>query len=137
MPSSDFANTREFPSLPDEEQPHATVLADNAESIRNLSKRVIGDVIEIGRRLSECKKLLGHGNWLSWLAREFRWGERTARNFISAFEFAQSKSANVTLFVLCSPIGGFESSQFLLPSESVNDDGGEIIILWVPSQLHD
>jgi Protein of unknown function (DUF3102) len=93
MPSSDFSTTQEFPSLPDEEQPHAAVLAENADSIRNLSKRVIADVIEIGGRLSECKKLLPHGSWLPWLEREFRWGERTARNFISAFEL--SKSANI------------------------------------------
>jgi hypothetical protein len=75
--------------------PHADVLAEHAESIRKLGKRVIGDVIEIGRRLSECKEILGHGNWLSWIEREFRWSERTARNFIIVYVFAQSKSANL------------------------------------------
>jgi hypothetical protein len=84
MPSSDIPTTQEFFSLSDQEQIHATVLAEHAESVRNLSKRMTADVIEIGRRLSKCKMLLGHGNWLPWLER-----------FISAFEFAQSKSANV------------------------------------------
>jgi hypothetical protein len=26
-------------------------------------------VIEIGRRLTECKEIVGHGYWLSWLDR--------------------------------------------------------------------
>ena len=91
--SSDTPNPQEFP--PSREQAsHANVLAEHAESIRKLGKRVIADVIEIGQRLSECKRILGHGNWLPWITREFRWSERTARNFISAFEFAQSKSAS-------------------------------------------
>jgi Protein of unknown function (DUF3102) len=94
-----------------EQTSQATVLADNAASIRQLSKRVIGDVIEIGHRLSDCKRLLGHGSWLPWLEREFSWSERTARNFISAYEFAQSKSANIadlgidvsSLYLLAAP----------------------------------
>jgi len=78
-----------------EQSPRAEVLAKNAASIRQLGRRVIGDVIEIGRLLSECKALLGHGNWLPWLSDEFSWSERTARNFIQAYEFALSTSANV------------------------------------------
>jgi len=44
-----------------------TALADHAAVIRELAKRGIGDTIEIGRRLTEAKKLVGHGNW--WRAR--------------------------------------------------------------------
>jgi len=96
---------------PKQQTSQAMALAENAASIRQLSKRVIGDVIEIGRRLSECKGLLGHGKWLPWLEREFRWSERTARNFISAYEFARSKSANLadlgievsSLYLLAAP----------------------------------
>jgi hypothetical protein len=71
------------------------VLAENAASIRQLSRRVIGDVIEIGRRLSDCKRIQEHGKWLPWLEHEFSWSERTARNFMSAYEFSRSKSANI------------------------------------------
>ena len=35
------------------------VLAENAEEIRKIGKRVGGDVIEIGRRLTEMKKMCG------------------------------------------------------------------------------
>ena len=110
MSSSNSPNSQE--SLTSREQAAPVdVLAENAASIRELSKRLIADVIEIGRRLSECKQLLGHGNWLPWIKREFRWSERTARNFTAAFEFARSKSANVaeleieisSLYLLAAP----------------------------------
>jgi hypothetical protein len=39
---------------------------------------VIGDIIEIGRLLTEVKKIAGHGNWLPWLDREFGWSDSTA-----------------------------------------------------------
>jgi hypothetical protein len=55
------------------------MLTKNADLVRQLRRRVIGDVIEIGRLLSECKALLGHGNWLPWLNDEFSWscGDQT------------------------------------------------------------
>jgi len=36
------------------------VLAQNAQEIRKLGKRASADVIEIGRRLTEMKKICGH-----------------------------------------------------------------------------
>jgi Protein of unknown function (DUF3102) len=59
------------------------VLADHAAEIRRLGKRVVADVIEIGRRLAECKRICGHGHWLAWLEREFGWTDKTAENFIN------------------------------------------------------
>lgn len=44
------------------EQAAAPLLAEHAETIRFLGRRVITDILEIGRRLTECKALLGHGN---------------------------------------------------------------------------
>jgi hypothetical protein len=75
-------------------------LAAAAARIRALRKGLIADVIEIGRLLSECKALLVHGQWLPWLNREFQWSERTARNFIAAYELAKDKSANFADFNL-------------------------------------
>lgn len=110
MSSSDSSNPQETPP-PSAHVPQADALAEHAESIRKLSKDMISDVIEIGRRLRECKQLLGHGNWLSWLEHEFAWSERTARNFISAYEFADRQLANVadlginisSLYLLAAP----------------------------------
>jgi hypothetical protein len=65
-----------------------SVLAEIAEEIRKLGKRAAGDVIEIGRRLSEVKKICGHGNWLSWLQREFAWTHRHALNYMRVYELS-------------------------------------------------
>ena len=75
------------------ETPVEVELAAHAAVIRVLGKRVVGDVIEIGRRLAECKVIAGHGGWLPWLDREFGWSERAAQNFISVHE-ASTKYAN-------------------------------------------
>jgi hypothetical protein len=76
-------------------------LAEHAEAIRVLGKRVVGDVIEIGRRLTEAKKLAGHGGWLPWLEREFGWEETTARRFINVYDLAGKSGKLPDLPVSC------------------------------------
>jgi hypothetical protein len=68
-------------------------LAKHAKAIRALGKRVVGDVVEIGRRLADCRDHCKHGEWLPWLKREFGWTEQTALNFIRVHEVA-TKSKN-------------------------------------------
>src|SRR5262249_57663010 len=80
------------PDTPNPPNCHASALAEHADAIRRLGKRVVGDVSEIGRRLSECKKLVGHGNWLPWLEREFGWSDQTARNFMRLAGLSKSKT---------------------------------------------
>jgi hypothetical protein len=58
------------------------ILAAHVAEIRHRGQRVVGDVIEIGRRLIECKRIVGHGNWLPWLKKEFDWSADTAERFI-------------------------------------------------------
>jgi hypothetical protein len=70
----------------------APVLNEHADAIRDIGKRVIGDIIENGRRLTECKKLLDHGNWLPWLEREFGWTDDTALNFMRVHGMAESRN---------------------------------------------
>ena len=69
------------------------VLAEHVAEIRRLGKRVVGDVVEIGRRLTECKEIVGHGRWLGWLNAEFGWSDRTALNFMRVYAMA-TKSEN-------------------------------------------
>jgi hypothetical protein len=38
-------------------------------------------VIEVGRRLADCKRRVGHGGWLDWLDK-FHSSARTGGNFI-------------------------------------------------------
>ena len=70
-------------------------LSEHANKIRRLGKRAVENVIEIGRRLAECKQLLGHGNWSAWLARQFGWSERQAERFMRVCELA-GKSDNLS-----------------------------------------
>jgi hypothetical protein len=56
-----------------------------ANEIRSRGKHVVGDIIEIGRLLTECKARLSHGQWPPWLEREFAWEETTARRFMSVY----------------------------------------------------
>jgi Protein of unknown function (DUF3102) len=48
-----------------------------------LGERVVGDIIEIGRRLTDAKRIAGHGGWSPWIDREFGWSEDTAENYIA------------------------------------------------------
>jgi len=67
------------------------ILAEHAAEIRRLGKRALADVIAIGARLTECKRICGHSNWLPWLDREFGWEETTAQRFMRVHKLAQSK----------------------------------------------
>src|SRR5271168_2085147 len=91
------------------EQANEIALAEHAAVIRALGKRVIGDIIEIGRRLTDAKEKVGHGNWLPWLDREFGWSDSTALRYMQAHQFATDKSVTVTdlslksLYLLAAP----------------------------------
>jgi Protein of unknown function (DUF3102) len=63
----------------------AETLADHAAAIRRLGQRIITDIIEIGRHLTEAKDLAGHGHFGAWLLAEFGWSDRTARRFMSVY----------------------------------------------------
>jgi hypothetical protein len=106
-----------------------TILAENAEVIRVLGKRVIADVIEIGRRLTESKALCGHGNWLPWLEREFGWTERTAQNFmqVHAMVGKSAKFADLSL-----PMSGL----YLLAAPSTPEQAQQQVIERVESGEH-
>jgi hypothetical protein len=71
---------------------NARTLARHATEIRRLGKQVVSDVIEIGRLLVESKELVGHGDWLSWLEREFQWTDDTALNYMRVHELAKNRN---------------------------------------------
>jgi DUF3102 family protein len=73
-----------------------TILEQHADAIKTLGKRVVGDVIEIGRHLTEAKQICGHGRWLPWLERNFGWTDRTARNFMQVYEGFGAKSETIS-----------------------------------------
>ena len=59
------------------------VVQDHATAIRDLMRQAVEPISEIGRRLIECKQVLGHGKWKKWLDREFQWSQDTAERFMS------------------------------------------------------
>jgi hypothetical protein len=83
-------------------------LDQHAAEIRRLGKRVIKDVVEIGRHLVEVKELTreleGHGHWLSWLEREFEWTDRQALNYIRVYEMVSRSEKFSDLNI---PVSGF------------------------------
>ena len=91
--------------------PPETQIVEHIKAIRELCKKTIADVMEIGRRLIECKTLVGHSNFGNFLNREFGWSERTAQRFMSVHELAEAKSDNLadldlpisSLYMLAAP----------------------------------
>src|SRR5262249_12493383 len=81
-------------------------------AIRALRSRIVSDVAEIGGRLLKVKLIVGHGNWLPWLDREFGWTAQTAERFMRVHEFVEglSNSTTVRNLVLTLPV----SSVYLL-----------------------
>lgn len=59
-------------------------LRASADRIRDRMSRMTEGIIEIGVELIAVKERIGHGNFLPWVAAEFLWEERTARNYMSA-----------------------------------------------------
>jgi Protein of unknown function (DUF3102) len=78
-----------------ESKPVTTIpaLTEHATAIRQLGKRVIADVIEIGRRLAECRRILKEDSgWRAWLEDELKWSPQTAGRFIQVYELSQECS---------------------------------------------
>jgi hypothetical protein len=64
-------------------------LTKHADEIRALGKRVVADVIEIGKRLFDCRELLKEDNkWRAWLKDELGWSHQTAGRFIQLHELS-------------------------------------------------
>lgn len=73
------------------------ILVQEAVAIRRLKKRatargkqLLGDLVEIGKRLDRAKKHVGHGNWTTWLQKNFEWSADTAANYASIYALSQT-----------------------------------------------
>jgi Protein of unknown function (DUF3102) len=80
---------------------YGDVAAENRDALQKLTKnlkaavgRHLKIVVEIGEGLLAAKELLGHGNFSPWLQAEFRWSERTARNYMTIAAHLRGKTAN-------------------------------------------
>lgn len=61
-----------------------------AGEVRHLKEQVqrivLGHAIEIGRRLTEAKNMLDHGQWAQWLKSEVSFSQSTANNMMRIFD---------------------------------------------------
>jgi Protein of unknown function (DUF3102) len=99
----------------------APLLAEHAQAIRSLGRRMIADTVEIGRRLAECRRLIRR-DWIAWLDREFGLSDRMALNFIRVHELALARSENFSDLDL--PVSGL----YLLARPSTPESARDSII---------
>jgi hypothetical protein len=100
------------------------ILRAHARVIQRLGRRVISDIVEIGRRLTDAKERLGHGKFLTWLAAEFGWSERTAENFMRVYDRSRKSEKFADLDL---PI----SALYLLAAPSTPDKALEEVAMRV------
>jgi predicted nucleic acid-binding Zn-ribbon protein len=61
-------------------------LEDKAKAINHLKDQIAGNVIEIGRHLSEARALCGNGGWEAWLKEEVDFTKRHADRCICVYK---------------------------------------------------
>jgi hypothetical protein len=66
------------------------------------------NVIAIGKHLTEVKGRLTHGQFGRWLAAEFRWSDRHARNFINAYEWTANRKSISALAIQLEPTAVYQ-----------------------------
>ncbi|AWN39845.1 DUF3102 domain-containing protein [Methylobacterium durans] len=87
----------------------ATRLQALTNDIRKLTRTTSEIIFEIGERLGTAKGIVRHGEWGSYLEREFGWTERTAQRFMNVHETFRDKSDIVSvlgptaLYLLAAP----------------------------------
>jgi hypothetical protein len=60
------------------------IVKKSAGTVRGLLEKSGAAVVEIGDALIEVRGLLSAKEWTAWLAAEFRWGQATASQYMSA-----------------------------------------------------
>lgn len=98
----------------------STFIQERTTEIKALVNRSARDIIEIGEKLIQVKEKLAHGQFGSWLKTEFKWDERTARNFMTVADkfksenFADLDFAPSALYLLAAPSTPEEALQSAL-----------------------
>jgi len=106
MPDTIVRHSFDYGSL---DQKTAQFVQQQTSEIKGLFKQTVENIIAIGQRLNQDKERLPHGQWLEWLAGEFSWAERTARNYMQVAQqfktanFADMDIAASALYLLAAP----------------------------------
>ena len=63
------------------------IIAGEVRQLKEQVQRIVlGHAIEIGRRLTEAKNMLDHGQWADWLKTEVSFSQSTANNMMRIFD---------------------------------------------------
>jgi gas vesicle protein len=100
----------------------AEKVRSSADRIRAKVKRTMDDLIEVGNELLAAKEALPHGQLGSWLAAEFGWTERTARNFMAVAERFGHKTEIISDLTIQ------PTAAYLLAAPSTPDEARETAI---------
>jgi len=83
--------------VPTNDQRDIQVVTTEIRQLVNQYRRItVAFAVEIGRRLTEAKSLLSHGEWGDWLREQVDFSQRTANNFMRIFE--EYGDQQITLF---------------------------------------
>ena len=83
-------------------------VAGQANAIRALEKRMVKDIIDMGKALSDVHERLPHGTFGGWLKHEFDWGKTTAHRFMNVYKLSLKRpnleqTGKSVLYLLASP----------------------------------
>lgn len=82
------------------------VLATEINVIKaQTNKILLASAIEIGKRLEAAKKLVGHGNWGTWLETEVSYSSKTASNLIRIYKEYGEKTGEIEIGKQYSDLG--------------------------------
>jgi hypothetical protein len=70
------------------------IASEAAANIRAHGKLATQSIIAIGAELTKVKEAIGHGSYLAWINTEFGWSDRTARNYVRAYEAFKSETVS-------------------------------------------
>lgn len=89
----------------------AEVIAAEIRYIKaDAGKYMLKSVIEIGKRLTEAKELVGHGNWEQWLIDNVEYSQSTANNVMRIF--SEYGDAQINLLTGDAPAEVFSSLSY-------------------------
>jgi hypothetical protein len=100
----------------------AEQVRSSAQRVRDKVKRTIEDIIEVGKDLLAVREALPHGQFSPWLAAEFGWTERTARNFMAVAERFGTKTEMISDLTIQ------PTAAYLLAAPSAPDEAREAAI---------
>jgi Protein of unknown function (DUF3102) len=97
----------------------APIVAEHLQEIRARGRRMIEDAVEIGRRLTECRRVIRR-DWIGWLDRELGFSDRSALDFMRVYHLALTRSENFSDLSL--PVSGLYLLARPSTSEAIRDD---------------